>query len=150
MDEQKYLAFAKQFVEPEFLSNNKIDELLLAFKNQISYAAQLNNLIKDNFMSYDENEIVNILNRNEISINDFKTVISAFKQALIDAQEINLANANAIVEQVKQTTGMKGKLLFMPLRLIMIGKEHGIEMNKILSIVDKQTIINNIDNFNNK
>jgi glutamyl/glutaminyl-tRNA synthetase len=150
MDEDQYLIFVKSFIEKDILDNIKITEMLLAFKHQISYAAQLNELIKENFMSYDENEIISVLKKHEISIDNFNTVIISLKNTLINAQEINIANANDIVEAVKTNTNMKGKLLFMPIRLIAIGKEHGIEMNKILNIIDKNIIIEHIDHFLNK
>ena len=38
-------------------------------------------------------------------------------------------------------TGLKGKKLYMPLRLILTGKERGPELKNFLPLLDKQTIL---------
>tara|TARA_Y100000741_G_C18059422_1_gene479853 strand:+ start:29 stop:196 length:168 start_codon:yes stop_codon:yes gene_type:complete len=43
----------------------------------------------------------------------------------------------SIIEQ----TGLKGKSLFMPLRLILTGKERGPELKNFLPLLNKQTLL---------
>lgn len=42
---------------------------------------------------------------------------------------------------IKENTGVKGKDLFMPLRLALTGAEHGPEMSKILPLLKRDVII---------
>ncbi|MCQ3914627.1 MAG: hypothetical protein MJ201_02345 [Mycoplasmoidaceae bacterium] len=44
------------------------------------------------------------------------------------------------MDKVKTLSGNKGQDLFMPIRLAITGSEHGPELNKIISILGKQTI----------
>ncbi len=42
---------------------------------------------------------------------------------------------------VKETTGAKGKELFMPLRLALTGRPHGPEMNNLLPLIGRENIL---------
>lgn len=42
---------------------------------------------------------------------------------------------------VKETTGAKGKALFMPLRLALTGRPHGPEMNNLLPLIGRENIL---------
>jgi nondiscriminating glutamyl-tRNA synthetase len=144
MEDDKYLKFIKPFVTLDLSSfGDKADEILLIYKPQISYATQLNSLIDESFLHFDvqnfEEEV-----KNMIKTEAFKTNICALKKELEDISEIILENADEIVNKIKASTGLKGKELFMPIRIAAIGKEHGPEMKKILSIVGKNKILKNI------
>ena len=43
--------------------------------------------------------------------------------------------------KIKNKTGLKGKDLFMPLRLILTGKSHGPELKYLLPLFDKKGIL---------
>ena len=75
----------------------------------------------------------------------FKKNMEAFKQVISEIDVITYENAKDIVNNVKQISGLKGKELFLPMRIACIGKEHGPEMNKILTIIGKDQILKNID-----
>jgi glutamyl-tRNA synthetase len=47
----------------------------------------------------------------------------------------------ALTEQLKQSTGRKGKALFLPLRLALTGHEHGPEMSGLLDRIGKDRAI---------
>ena len=42
---------------------------------------------------------------------------------------------------INDKTGLKGKELFMPLRLILTGKEKGPELKNFLPLLDKETLL---------
>jgi len=46
------------------------------------------------------------------------------------------------VKSISVKTGLKGKNLYMPLRLILTGKEKGPELKNFLPLLDRQTILN--------
>ena len=43
----------------------------------------------------------------------------------------------AMVERLKTTTGLKGKALFMPLRLAITGSDHGPELVRIIPLLQR-------------
>jgi glutamyl-tRNA synthetase len=149
MSDKEYLTFVKKFITFDSKKfDNKYDDVLLLFKNQISYAAELNQLVNDLFFTYDTNIIKSFV----AQIPDFSKNIKALEVAIKKIPEITIDNGNAIVEEVKAATNLKGKDLFMPIRLIAVAKEHGPEMNKILALIGKKKMLILIANFlkNNK
>ncbi len=144
IDENKYLSFVKKFVKIDpSLFPGHFDNVLLTFKPQISYAEEINNLITDTFLGGVENLSQELIEVTKTPY--FKTCAEIFKNVLSEMNEITFENASEIVNKVKLISGLKGKELYLPMRLIAIGKEHGPEMNKILTIVGKEKILSNID-----
>jgi glutamyl/glutaminyl-tRNA synthetase len=101
------------------------------------------------FLSDDFNHISDDM-KLVINTPDFWKNLAALEKILIDVNKINLENGNDIVNQVKALTQLNGKSLYFPIRFAAIGQEHGPEMNKILVIVGKDSILKNIDIIKNK
>ena len=71
-----------------------------------------------------------------------------FPQKLIEAavetipsEPFNYDTWDIWIKSVSDKTGLKGKHLFMPLRIILTGKDRGPELKNLLPILDKQTIL---------
>jgi glutamyl-tRNA synthetase len=62
-----------------------------------------------------------------------------FTQAL-QALELHGANAEKITAYLKEKCGVKGKALFMPLRIALTGFEHGPDLNILFSLISPQTM----------
>lgn len=149
MPPNEYLSFVLSFlkIDTTFFRNKNLLELtLLTFQSQLSYASQINDLITNTFLT---TNFANIPNDVQKMLDDgsFQININAFKNVLLSYDEITLENANEIVNKVKKITKFNGKNLYLPIRFIAIAKEHGPEMNKILTIVGKHAILKNIDTF---
>jgi glutamyl/glutaminyl-tRNA synthetase len=76
---------------------------------------------------------------------NFQKCLKELKSILNEYEEITLSNGNEIVDKIKQRTQLKGKDLYLPIRFAAIAKEHGPEMNKILTIVGKTQILENLN-----
>ncbi len=144
MNDKDYLEYVKKFLTVNLDKYAKYeDEILLTFKPQIQFAQQINELITDVFIC-DVNKLS--VELQEIVKQDFfKKNMYALKQVISTMNEINYDNAKDIIDNVKQISGLKGKELFLPMRIACIGKEHGPEMNKILTIIGKEQILKNIE-----
>ena len=53
------------------------------------------------------------------------------------ARAVGRVDLGAVVGQVKQATGTKGKALFQPLRLALTGREHGPELKQLLPLIGR-------------
>ena len=152
MSDEQYLSFVKPFIKFDI---NKItnvanqDLLLLTFKPQLSYAEQISELVNDIFGNID------LLNINNNLLDFMKTdssitVLKALQNKLISVDKLTLDLSKQIIDELKKTLPVKGKEFFMPIRIVCIGKEHGPEMNKIMTIIGKEKILENINKFLNK
>jgi nondiscriminating glutamyl-tRNA synthetase len=57
-----------------------------------------------------------------------------FRHAL-EALTVHGTQFAAIADEVKQRSGVKGKGLFMPLRVALTGEQHGPEMARVLPLI---------------
>ncbi|MEG0529254.1 MAG: glutamate--tRNA ligase, partial [Bacilli bacterium] len=65
----------------------------------------------------------------------------------IDDCDLSKEQVNLMMKGIQKDLGIKGKDLYMPIRLVLTGKEHGIELYNILSILGKEEIKNRIKKY---
>ncbi len=140
MSDAEYLKFVDKYVTIDFKEySNRKNDILLLFKKQVSYATALNNLIKETFLV--DREQTNEF-RKTLANPVWQKTLHAFHDVISKAQEdISFVEAKDIINKSKDLSGNKGQDLFMPIRLAITGLEHGPELNKIMSILGKTTII---------
>ena len=142
IDNDTYFEFILPFINKVNL-NSKLDkkEISLMFKNELQYGSEIIDLInnilnKNENLSDEENEILN----KDSSI----LVKKLFKDKFSKIDDINQETIKNIFNEIKNETGLKGKEIFMPIRLSLTGYSHGIEMHNIIKILGKEECINRL------
>jgi glutamyl/glutaminyl-tRNA synthetase len=139
LSDDDYLCFVKPFISVDIKSfEQKINDILLLFKPQISFAIQLNDLITDIFLSPKSDKNIDSI------------LLQYFTQEIKQTNEITPQIAQQIIKNVQNQTKLSGKKLYMPLRMLLTGKEHGPELYKIIDILGKNKILNIIDRSTNQ
>ena len=145
MDNDKYINFVSSYIEDKNLNSwlkSNIQSIILLFKNQISYASQLNDLIKEHFIDS------HVLNDDDITIvKNNMDVILLFKDLIQSISSFNEEKIIDIINDVKVKTGKKGKDLFMPIRLCSTNMSHGPELAKMIYFTGHKKVIENIENL---
>jgi glutamyl-tRNA synthetase len=130
LDTHAYINFVKKFINFDTsVFDDKLNDVLLLFQKQISYAQQLNELVKTTFFSNSHIKSTNI------------KLLQSLKQNIEQHDNITPELASTILKNVQQETQLKGKDLYMPIRLLLTGNEHGPELNKIMAILGKEKIL---------
>ena len=148
MDNDSYLNFVLPFINTKNCSSwiqNHISSVALLFKNQISYADQINDLISEYFINNHKlnNEEIEIIQNNIDVVNKFKSLIET-------TSVFNEQNIVDIINHVKTETGKKGKDLFMPIRLCATRMSHGPELAKMIYFTSQEKVLINIKEVLNK
>ena len=147
MPSTNYLEFVKKYLKVDLskICNEKHHDLLLEmFQPQLQYGLQINDLINDLFSNINKKELpdeIKAFMKKETSIK----VLTNFKKQLDKIDELSLENSTQIINNIKTEENIKGKELFLPIRVVCIYKEHGPEINKTMTIVGKQKIMKNIN-----
>ena len=63
---------------------------------------------------------------------------------LSNSHTISLENIQSIIQKTQDDLNICGKNLFIPLRLALIGKEHGPDLFTIINILGKDESLNRI------
>lgn len=85
--------------------------------------------------------------KDALSWESTKAVIEAWKQG-VSAQSneyMSQEDFEALQNQVKESAGVKGKHLFMPIRVAVIGKPHGAELKMLVPLMAKSELLARAD-----
>ena len=72
-------------------------------------------------------------------------VVKEFVEQLKSVDQITKDNLKVIFKNVQNKVGVKGKDLYMPIRLKLTGVSHGIELINIINILGKEEVISRIE-----
>ncbi len=75
------------------------------------------------------------------------TVISAFKKELEALEVLEAAEVKAAIKRVQKETGVKGKGLFMPIRIVTTGEMHGPELPLAIEVLGREKVLNRLDTW---
>lgn len=76
-----------------------------------------------------------------ISTDTSKQVFKALVSKIEAMLEITTDNFKPVLSEVQKETGVKGKNLFMPVRLALTGEEHGPELGMIAYVLGKEEVL---------
>lgn len=93
---------------------------------------------EDTFELSDEAQV--ILNQDGVSL-----VLTSFKAKLEAASEYTSETIKQLMKDVQKETGIKGKNLFMPIRVATSGAVHGPELAKTIEILGRQKCLNHLE-----
>ena len=141
MPDDEYLEWVKQYFKRD-VSNKSIDwinKLLLIYKNHLNYGDEINELTEHFFIDKIElNTEAKEFMESDPIIGD---VIKSFRDEVLNINEWNIENINNAINNVKNNIGVKGKLLYMPIRIKASGFMHGPELADTLYLIGKDVIV---------
>ena len=68
-----------------------------------------------------------------------------FLRKIEQAEDIDEDFTKKVFKEIQKETGIKGKNLFMPIRILISGKTHGPELAKLMMFLDKEKILKRLD-----
>ena len=141
MPDDEYLKWVKQYFKRD-VSNKSIDwinKLLLIYKNHLNYGKEINELTEHFFIDKIElNTEAKEFMESDPIIDD---VIKSFRDEVLNINKWNIENINNAINNVKNNLGVKGKLLYMPIRIKASGFMHGPELADTLYLIGKDVIV---------
>jgi nondiscriminating glutamyl-tRNA synthetase len=145
LSDEKYFEFIAPFLKQikfeKTYSQAELNKMSLIFKNEINTGSEIvemmNAILNPKAENTDEEKA--ILNANTAPV-----VIKAFKEKLQNMEVLNPDTVKALFKEIQAETGIKGKDLYMPIRIKLTGCMHGIEMFNIIDILGKQEVINRL------
>lgn len=144
MSDEEYLNWIKKYFTRDCSGKSEewVNKLLLIYKNHLNYGSEINALTEgffsDEFVMNDEAK--EFMASDEI----IPTVVKTFKEEIENITEWNVENLASAINNVKEKAGVKGKMLYMPIRIAASGIMHGPELPDTLYLIGKETILNRI------
>lgn len=119
-----------------------VTKLVSLYHEQMSYAAEiveLSELFFSETLSFDEAE------KEVLAGETVPTVLNAFKEKLATIEPFEEAEIKVAIKEVQKETGVKGKNLFMPIRVAISGEMHGPELGKTIEVLGREKSLSHLD-----
>lgn len=115
-----------------------LEKIVRLYQPQMSYAAEivtLSALFFNEHLLRDE-EADQVLAGETVPL-----VLTAFQQQISALEILDVASIKAAIKAVQKETGVKGKNLFMPIRVAVSGQMHGPELAETIELLGKEKVL---------
>ena len=124
----------------EEVDNNRAwyEKLISLYQPQMSYGAEIVELTKQFFVEeikFDEEELEILKQDTTVA------VFEDFLEKLEVAGDFTSENIKTLIKTIQKDTGVKGKNLFMPIRIASTGSMHGPELNTSLELLGRDRVV---------
>ena len=123
-----------------------VEELVSLYQPQMSYAGQiveLSTLFFNDTLSLDEAA------KEVLAGETVPQVLEAFSKNISELEVFEVAEIKACIKAVQKETGVKGKNLFMPIRVAVSGQMHGPELAETIMLLGKEKVLDHIKQASN-
>lgn len=112
------------------------------YKDEMSYAAEIIPLSE---IFFKEQLEIDEKGKEILAEDTAKTVIKEFKDKVEKLDNFTDAEIMAVIKSIQKETGIKGKNLYMPLRVATSGSEHGPAIGLMIEVLGKERTLNHLN-----
>lgn len=150
LEQEDFTAFVIPFLQkatrlPEKLSEGEYTwakELVLLYQEQLTYGAEIVSLTE---MFFTDELIYEPAILTSLQQEAVQQVLHSFKNQLKGVETLEVPTIKTAIKAVQKDTGVKGKGLFMPIRLALTGQEHGPELGEVLALIGKDKLMKRLN-----
>ncbi len=129
--------------QPDSSEAEWLKKLLALYHDEMSYGAQIVDLAG---LFFNDHLTLDQAAKDEMSADTALTVVDAMEaklQALSEA-EFTADRIKPLIKEIQKETGIKGRKLFMPIRIATSGQMHGPELANVLEVLGKAKVLDHI------
>lgn len=120
-----------------------VEKLVSLYHDEMSYGAEITDLSQ---LFFNDQLHIDEEARQEVAVDTAKTVIEAMTEKLkqLDANDFTEEQIKPLIKAIQKETGIKGRKLFMPIRIAVSGQMHGPELAKVIEVLGKDKVLDHI------
>jgi len=142
MEDNKYLEFVKKYIDSKYDLSDKDEEwlnkLLLIYKDHISYGKEINEDIE---LFFREDVTLNSECDEFMKDETIPNTLEVFKGEIDSITDWSVENISNAINTTKEKAGVKGKMLYMPIRIKVSGQMHGPELPDTIYLLGKELVL---------
>lgn len=119
-------------------SDEFIKELVSLYQNHISYGKEI---VEVSTMFFNDELELNEEMAEFMSQDGVDNTIKVFKEEIESISDWSVENIQTAINNVKEKAGVKGKMLFMPIRIKVSGVMHGPELPNTIHLIGKEKVL---------
>ncbi|NLL44113.1 MAG: glutamate--tRNA ligase [Mollicutes bacterium] len=146
LDDDKLIELVRPHLENTYDLSNKSDEwikdLILLYRDHLSYGKEI---IEVSSLFFKEEISLDQECREFMQQEGIDETLKIFKDEISKIEEWNLENINIAINNTKEKSGAKGKMLYMPIRIKVTGQMHGPELPNTLYLLGKDIVLKRLN-----
>lgn len=121
-----------------------VTKLVSLYHEQVSFGAEI---VEASELFFREKLVIDDASKAVLAEETAPIVIRAMREQIVNlADDAFVAeNIKPLTKAVQTETGVKGRSLFMPIRIAVSGQMHGPELPNVIEVLGKEKVLNNID-----
>ncbi|MDH6364834.1 nondiscriminating glutamyl-tRNA synthetase [Enterococcus sp. PF1-24] len=138
-----YLVAAGKVSEP--ISTEKmawLQKVVSLYQPQMSYAAEITEVSE---LFFNDSLTLDEASKEVLAGETVPTVLAAFKAQIENMAVLEGVEIKAAIKAVQKETGVKGKNLFMPIRVAVSGQMHGPELADTIELLGKEKVVAHLE-----
>lgn len=124
-------------------SSEWIDKLISIYQNHLSYGKEI---VKLTEMFFSDNITLNDECKEFMTQEGIDNVVSTFEEEIKNITDWSIDNISIAIDNVKTRANVKGKMLYMPIRISVSGLMHGPELPDTIYLLGKDKILKRLGN----
>lgn len=143
LSDEDYYKFTMQFVESELskFSDEQKKILLNLYKKQLSYGAEIKELIVD----FTTEPVLTDESKEFMMQDGIFNTVEVFKNQVDSISDWTIDNLKTAINNTKDIADVKGKMLFMPIRICATHLMHGPDLADAIWLFGKENVLKNIE-----
>ena len=148
LNDEEVFNLCYPFIEKEYgnVDKEKAIKVIASFKEQLSYGQEIVELSRPFFNKVDYSSLGEE-EKNTMSDASVKNTLKVFMEELDTLTEVNGDNVKAMLKQTQIKANVKGKMLFMPLRIALTGLMHGPDFTSLIQILGVDEVKERINEY---
>lgn len=119
-----------------------LQELVLLYKDELSYGAEIVELTT---LFFKEKSELNDELKEFMKEASIPQTINIFKQEISNIKDWTVENIIIAINNTKEKAEVKGKLLYMPIRIQVTGQQHGPELPNTIHLLGKNKVLERLN-----
>ncbi|MDO5568673.1 MAG: glutamate--tRNA ligase [bacterium] len=121
-----------------------LDRLIKLYQLELKYGKEI---VKLSSLFFEKNVVYNDECLKFLQDNEVKKVLSVYYNYIIDMSDFSIESINKMINDIKINNGIKGKMLYMPIRVVASGLMHGPELVETLYLLGKDKVIDRLKDY---
>ena len=116
-----------------------LDKVVKTVQDELSFVGEIAN--KVGIFFEDDVKPKDLEAQEMMNMEHVSQLLKVFAKKIEEAEKVDEEFAKGVFKEIQKETGIKGKNLFMPIRIALTGQMHGPELYEIIPILDKDKIL---------
>jgi len=141
MDQERYITMAKGFLDADGIDTSNevwLNDFCMLYKDRLDNVGQVVEYHHELFKPFEMESDAKVF----LEENDCDKTIEVFLGLLSDLDEFTAENIKEAINKTGELAEVKGKELFMPVRIATTGTMHGPDLPKALALLGKDRVLN--------